>query len=56
MTPKVGPHESVGFAPGVVDGVAARLVMEAGLVEVDDPDVEVVTARSVDGRRLFWCF
>ncbi|MBS1601131.1 MAG: glycerophosphoryl diester phosphodiesterase, partial [Bacteroidetes bacterium] len=30
MTPKVGPHESVGFAPGVVNGVAARLVDSSG--------------------------
>ena len=56
MTPKVGPHESVGFAPGVVDGSEARLVMEPGLVVVENPDVEVVTARSTDGKRLFLIF
>jgi len=56
MTPKVGPHESVGFAPGVVDGSEVRLVMEPGLVVVENPDVEVVTARSTDGKRLFLIF
>jgi len=56
MTPKVGPHESVGFAPGVVNGVSARLVDSSGFLAVENPDVEVITARSVDGGRLFLVF
>ena len=56
MTPKVGPHESVGFAPGTVNGVAAQLVNIEGLVNWDNPDVEVITARSTDRGRLFVIF
>jgi len=56
MTPKVGPHESVGFAPGMVNGVAARLVNVEGLVTLLNPDVEAITARSTDGRTLFVIF
>jgi hypothetical protein len=57
MTPKVGPHESAGFAPGVVNGVPARLVgLAPGVVRVGSPDVEVICARSVNGGRMFLIF
>lgn len=56
VTPKVGPHSSYGFAPGWVNGWPARLIVRDGLVHVDHPDVEVITALSTDGRKLFLLF
>lgn len=46
ITPKVGPHRTYGFAPGMVYGEKAGLVMLPGKVETDNPNVEVVLARS----------
>jgi len=53
VTPKVGPHQSYGFAPGVIDAQSARLVERTGLVIQDNPDMEVITAVGTDRRRLF---
>ncbi|MBN9383316.1 MAG: glycerophosphoryl diester phosphodiesterase [Chitinophagaceae bacterium] len=53
VTPKVGPHESCGFAPGVISGAAVNLIVRPGLVSVDNPDVEIVTALATDSRRLY---
>lgn len=53
VTPKVGPHESCGFAPGVISGAPVNLIVRPGLVSVDNPDVEIVTALATDSRRLY---
>ena len=53
VTPKVGPHQTYGFAPGKIAGSSATLLSRAGLVVQDDPDVEVITALATDKRRLF---
>jgi len=53
VTPKVGPHQTYGFAPGKIAGASATLISRAGLVVQDDPDVEVITALATDRRRLF---
>ncbi|HTI07103.1 MAG TPA: hypothetical protein VL832_01070 [Puia sp.] len=53
VTPKVGPHESYGFAPGVIAGQPARLVERTGLVIQENPDMEIITAVATDRRRLF---
>ncbi len=45
VTPKVGPHESYGFAPGSVYGMPAKLIHEEGLVKCDNPNVEYVLAK-----------
>lgn len=44
VTPKVGPHQSYGFAPGKIYGQPASLAMYNGLVESDNPNVELITA------------
>lgn len=49
ITPKVGPHRTYGFAPGKVYGEDAELVMLPGGVSVDNPNVELVLARSGEG-------
>jgi hypothetical protein len=53
ITPKVGPHESYGFAPGRIFGEPARLIIRQGLVELDNPDIEYITAVSEDKKKLF---
>lgn len=53
VTPKVGPHQSYGFEPGQIDGTAASLVIREGLVQLDNPNLEHITARSQDGKKLF---
>jgi hypothetical protein len=53
VTPKVGPHQSYGFAPGVIAGEPARLVERTGLVQQENPDMEVITAVGTDRKRLF---
>jgi len=50
VTPKVGPHQSYGFAPGKIFGEGADLVIRPGLVVCKDPAVEYITARSASGR------
>jgi hypothetical protein len=46
VTPKVGPHESYGFAPGRIYGEEARLVSQEGLVTCDNPNVEYIIAKN----------
>jgi hypothetical protein len=53
VTPKVGPHESCGFAPGLIEGRSVSLIVRPGLVSQDNPDVEIITALAADGRRLY---
>ncbi|HEY0652071.1 MAG TPA: glycerophosphoryl diester phosphodiesterase [Chryseosolibacter sp.] len=53
VTPKVGPHQSYGFEPGKVYGVPAEFVIRQGLILSDNPNVETITAISVDKKKLF---
>jgi hypothetical protein len=53
VTPKVGPHQSYGFAPGTIHGQAADLVIRPGLMACNDPSVEIITAYSASKNRLF---
>lgn len=53
VTPKVGPHQSAGFAPGTIFGEKANLLVREGLVVPSDPNVDYVLAQSADGKRLF---
>ena len=53
MTPKVGPHKPVGFEPGLINGKKANLIIRKGLVQIDDPNVDYVTALSNDGKVLY---
>ncbi|TDE15056.1 discoidin domain-containing protein [Jiangella asiatica] len=52
-TAKVGSHRPYGFAAGTIFGHDVQLWMPRPLVTVDDPEVDWLTARSVDGGRLF---
>lgn len=53
ITPKVGPHQTYGFAPGKVYGTTASLILAEGLVKAESPYVEYVTALSADQRKCF---
>lgn len=49
ITPKVGPHQSLGFASGKINGKEARLILSAELLETDTPLCEYLIAQSEDG-------
>ena len=53
VTPKVGPHQTYGFAPGRIYGQPAALLVREGVVAPDDPNVDYVLAQSPDKKRLF---
>jgi hypothetical protein len=53
VTPKVGPHQSYGFAPGKIYTDPANLIIRDGLVVSDNPNIETLTALSVDRKSLF---
>jgi hypothetical protein len=53
VTPKVGPHQTYGFAPGHVFGQEARLYLPEQLVQVDDPQVDYWGATATGSKRLF---
>lgn len=53
ITPKVGPHRAYGFAPGVVFGTKVSLTMRPGLISLDNPYIEYVTAINEKEKTLF---
>ena len=46
ITPKVGPHQTIGFADGTIDDKKAKLVLVPGLVQTDNPQCDYLTIRS----------
>lgn len=46
ITPKVGPHQSIGFAEGSIDGKKAKLILIPGLVQTDNPQCDYLTIKS----------
>jgi hypothetical protein len=53
VTPKVGPHQTYGFEPGTVNGEKANLVIDEKLVQLNNPSIDHILARSVQGDKLF---
>ncbi|WP_020606985.1 hypothetical protein [Spirosoma spitsbergense] len=53
VTPKVGPHQTYGFAPGSIYGQPADLIIREGIVTPDNPNIEYITAQSLDKKKLF---
>lgn len=51
ITPKVGPHQALGFSDGTIDGKSAKLILEPGLVTPDNPECDYLTILS--GSRLY---
>jgi len=52
VTPKVGPHQAYGFAPGVVHGEPAAMWFPAGLITSTNPNVEYLTSKSTRSSKL----
>lgn len=52
VTPKVGPHQTYGFAPGKVFGTPARLLLREGLVTPGNANVDYLSALATDRNRL----
>ncbi len=53
VTPKVGPHQTYGFAAGTINGIKANLLIDAQKVQLDNPVIDHILSRSVDGKKLF---
>lgn len=53
ITPKVGPHQSYGAAPGKVYGISASLKLIDGLLKSVSPYLEHMTAINTDQRTCF---
>ncbi|GAB2555826.1 glycoside hydrolase family 88 protein [Spirosoma areae] len=53
VTPKVGPHQTYGFNPGLVYGRPASLLIQDGLVQTGSPAVDYLLARSIDQKKLY---
>ncbi|MBD0255486.1 MAG: glycoside hydrolase family 127 protein [Cytophagales bacterium] len=53
ITPKVGPHQTYGFAPGKVFGQEAQLYLPEGLARVADPQVDYWGAAVPGAKRLY---
>lgn len=53
VTPKVGPHQTYGFAAGTINGIKANLLIDSSKVQLDNPVIDHILAKSVDGKKLF---
>lgn len=53
VTPKVGPHQTYGFAPGTVNGEKANLVINEEWVKVDNPSIDYLLAESTDSKKKY---
>lgn len=53
ITPKVGPHQSYGFAPGTVYGKQASLYLPDGLFTIDNPRIDYVCAINSRSKELY---
>lgn len=53
VTPKVGPHQTVGFAPGSVYGDSAKFFIKPGFVHPDHPAIDYILAKSVVNDRVY---
>ncbi|WP_343304026.1 glycerophosphoryl diester phosphodiesterase [Chitinophaga niabensis] len=54
ITPKVGPHQSYGFAPGKVNGVTADLILEEGMLKTTSPYLDYYCAINRQQKKLFF--
>lgn len=53
ITPKVGPHQTYGFAPGKVYGTTADLLLKDGLLHADTPYLDYYCAINRQQKKLF---
>jgi hypothetical protein len=53
ITPKVGPHQTYGFAPGKVFGTEAQLHLPAGMLQVSNPQVDYMGALAAKAGKVY---
>ena len=53
ITPKVGPHQTYGFADGKIYGANASLLLKEGMLTIADPYTDYFTAIDTKGKKLF---
>lgn len=53
ITPKVGPHTCYGFAPGKIFGATARLHMPDGMLKIDNPQVDHISAVTTSNDKIY---
>lgn len=53
LTPKVGPHESYGFAPGTVYDKSAYLYLPQNLITIDNPHIDYLCAVNRQEQQLY---
>ncbi|GAA4413028.1 hypothetical protein GCM10023187_40830 [Nibrella viscosa] len=53
VTPKVGPHQTYGFAPGTVYGDKANLIIREGLLRANSPSVDYILSQSTGSNKLY---
>jgi hypothetical protein len=56
MTSKVGPHKTAGFDSGTIEGQPASLILRKNLVEINNPNIDYITAQGADSNTLFVIF
>lgn len=53
VTPKVGPHQTYGFAPGQIYGQEANLVIRDGVATTDKPVVDCLLSQGKNENQAF---
>jgi hypothetical protein len=53
ITPKVGPHQSYGFADGKIYGIPAKLLLKEGLLRVENPYLDYYCAVNTTQQKLY---
>lgn len=53
ITPKVGPHQSYGFAAGEIFGTSASLYLPTEVVSVANPQVDFMAAKASQGTDMY---
>jgi hypothetical protein len=53
ITPKVGPHQPYGFAPGKIFGATGQLILREGMVTTGNAAVDYITAIDTLTRKVW---
>ncbi|WP_128544827.1 glycerophosphoryl diester phosphodiesterase [Larkinella soli] len=53
VTPKVGPHQTYGFAPGTIYGQKADLIIREGLLKATSPSIDYILAKAEGTDRYY---
>ncbi len=56
VTPKVGPHQTYGFAEGNIYNQKAALIIREDLLQTDNPSIEHILAHDLESGKLFVVF